>query len=52
MMRTVRSEVTSVVHSLPWLISQDEGLFEREGLRAEFVRAPQRGSWKSKAGNR
>ena len=45
-MRTVRSEVTSVVHSLPWLIAEDEGLFAEEGLKAEFVYAPQRGSWK------
>ena len=48
MVATVRSEVTSVVHSLPWLIAQDEGLFAEEGLRGESVRAPQRGSWNSK----
>lgn len=46
-MRVVRSEVTSVVHSLPWLVAQDEGLFEAEGLRAEFVYAPQRGTWRT-----
>ena len=49
MAKTIRSEVTSVVHSLPWLIAQDEGLFAEEGLTAEFVYAPQRGTWKSKA---
>lgn len=49
MTRTIRSEVTSVVHSLPWLIAQDEGLFAEEGLQAESVRAPQRGTWKNKA---
>jgi NitT/TauT family transport system substrate-binding protein len=48
--KTVRSEVTSVVHSLPWLIAQEEGLFAEEGLTAEFVYAPQRGTWKSQVG--
>lgn len=47
-MKTVRSEITSVVHSLPWLVAQDEGLFEAEGLRGEFVFAPQRGTWRTK----
>ena len=47
-MQTIKSEITSVVHSLPWFIAQDEGLFAAEGLQAEFVRAPQRGTWKSK----
>ena len=47
-MQTIRSEITSVVHSLPWFIAQDEGLFTEEGLQVEFVRAPQRGSWKTK----
>jgi NitT/TauT family transport system substrate-binding protein len=41
----VRTEVTSVVHSLPWLIAQDEGLFGEEGIEADFVNAPQRGTW-------
>ena len=48
MVQIVRSEITSVVHSLPWFIAQDSGLFAAEGLQAEFVRAPQRGTWKSK----
>jgi len=43
--RKIRSEITSAVHSLPWLIAQDEGLFAAEGLEAEFVHAPQRGTW-------
>ena len=46
MAKTIRSEVTSVVHSLPWLIAQNEGLFAEEGLQGESVRAPQRGTWK------
>ncbi|MPZ15353.1 MAG: ABC transporter substrate-binding protein [Chloroflexi bacterium] len=50
MANTIRSEVTSAVHSLPWLIAQDEGLFAAEGLQAESIRAPQRGTWKSKEG--
>ena len=41
----VRTEVTSVVHSLPWLIAKDEGLFAEEGIEADFVTAPQRGTW-------
>lgn len=48
MVTKIRSEVTSVVHSLPWLIAQDEVLFARAGLEVEFVRAPQRGIWKLK----
>lgn len=48
MLKVVRSEITSVVHSLPWLIAQDEGLFAAEGLQAEFVYAPQRGTWQQK----
>ncbi len=50
MTQTVRSEITSVVHSLPWLIARDEGLFAEEGLVAEFVYAPQRGSWRNTSG--
>ena len=46
MAQKIRSEITSTVHSLPWLIAQDEGLFAEEGLEAELVRAPQRGTWK------
>src|SRR5438552_5330982 len=48
MTQTIRSEITSVVHSLPWFIAQDEGLFAAESLQAELVRAPQRGTWKRK----
>ncbi len=44
--RKIRSEITSTVHSLPWLIAQDERLFAEEGIEAEFVRAPLRGTWK------
>jgi len=47
-MRKVRSEITSAIHSLPWLIARDEGFFEREGIEVEFIRAPQRGSWKAR----
>ncbi|MPZ47928.1 MAG: ABC transporter substrate-binding protein [Dehalococcoidia bacterium] len=50
-MAKVRTEVTSIVHSLPWLIAQDEGLFADEGIEVEFVHAPQRGAWLSKAGD-
>jgi NitT/TauT family transport system substrate-binding protein len=46
--RRIRSEVTSVVHSLPWLIAQDAGLFAQEGLEVDFVHAPQRGTWKAR----
>ena len=51
MAKTIRSEVTSAVHSLPWLIAQDEALFAEEGLEAESVHAAQRGAWKSKLGS-
>ncbi|MBM2810047.1 MAG: nitrate transporter substrate-binding protein [Chloroflexi bacterium] len=47
MTQTIRSEITSVVHSLPWFIAQDGGLFAEQGLQVEFVQAPQRGTWKS-----
>lgn len=47
----VRTEITSVVHSLPWLIAEEEGLFAREGIEVEFVSAPQRGRWIRKGGN-
>ena len=49
-LRKVRTEITSVVHSLPWLIARDEGLFQSEGLAAELHRSPDRGSWKRNAG--
>jgi NitT/TauT family transport system substrate-binding protein len=47
-MKTVRSEITSVVHSLPWLVAQEEHLFEEEGLNGEMVYAPQRGTWQKR----
>jgi NitT/TauT family transport system substrate-binding protein len=50
-MTRVRTEVTSVVHSLPWLIAEDEGLFAKEGIEVEFVHAPQRGTWLRKDGD-
>ncbi len=43
----VRSEITSRVFSLPWLVAQEEGLFAQEGLEVEFIHAPQRGTWKA-----
>jgi hypothetical protein len=51
MMQTIRSEITSVVHRLPWLVAQDEGLFAEEGLNAELVHASQRGTWKTRGGS-
>lgn len=48
--RNVKTEITSVVHSLPWLIARDEGLFQAEGLSVELHRAPDRGAWKSTTG--
>lgn len=47
-MKKVRSEVTSAVHSLPWLIARDEGLFGDAGLEVEFIHAPQRGRWRAR----
>jgi NitT/TauT family transport system substrate-binding protein len=41
----VSSEITSIVHSLPWLIAQDEGIFADAGIEVGFVNAPQRGTW-------
>jgi hypothetical protein len=49
-LKKVRTEITSVVHSLPWLIARDEGLFQNEGLLAELHRAPDRGVWRRTAG--
>jgi NitT/TauT family transport system substrate-binding protein len=48
MAATIRTEITSVAHSLPWFIARDEGLFAEEKLEVEFVRAPQRGNWQRK----
>ena len=49
-LRKVKTEITSVVHSLPWLIARDEGLFASEGLAVELHRSPDRGTWKRNAG--
>ena len=39
-MTKVRSEITSAVHSLPWLIARDEGYFAEEDLDAVPGRRP------------
>ncbi len=49
-LRKVKTEITSVVHSLPWLIARDEGLFQAEGLAVELHRSPDRGTWKRTSG--
>ena len=46
-MKRVRSEITSAVHSLPWLIARDEGYFAEEGLEVDLVPSPSRGTWKA-----
>jgi len=46
-MTKVRSEITSAVHSLPWLIARDEGYFAEEDLDVELIPSPQRGTWKA-----
>jgi NitT/TauT family transport system substrate-binding protein len=38
------NEISGTIFSLPWLVARDEGLFEREGIEVEFVKArPQTG---------
>ncbi len=49
-LKKVKTEITSAVHSLPWLIARDEDLFQNEGLVVELHRAPDRGAWKRTAG--
>ena len=49
-LRKVKTEITSIVHSLPWLIARDEGLFQAEGLAVDLHRAPDRGAWRRTAG--
>ena len=49
-LKIVKTEITSAVHSLPWLIARDEDLFRTEGLAAELHRAPDRGVWKRTSG--
>ena len=49
-LKKIKTEITSAVHSLPWLIARDEDLFRNEGLAVELHRAPDRGVWKRTAG--
>jgi NitT/TauT family transport system substrate-binding protein len=35
------NETSGVIFSLPWFVARDEGLFEREDVEVEFVRAKQ-----------
>ena len=49
-LKKVKTEITSAVHSLPWFIGRDEGLFQKEGLAVELHRAPDRGVWRRTAG--
>ena len=37
-MKKVTSEISGTVFSLPWLVAEDRGLFEAEGIDMEFVR--------------
>ncbi len=36
-MQKIRTEITSPVFDLPWLVAKDEGLFDEEGLQIEFM---------------
>ena len=36
-MKKVRSEISGIVFSIPWLIAKDHGLFEAEGIDMEFI---------------
>jgi len=38
-MKKVRSEISGIVFSIPWLIAKDHGLFEAEGIDMEFIKA-------------
>ena len=38
-MKKVRSEISGIVFSIPWLIAKDHGLFEAEGIDVEFIKA-------------
>ena len=38
-MKKVVSETNGALFSLPWLVANDHGLFEAEGIEIEFVRA-------------
>lgn len=39
MQKKISNEYSQAVFNLPWLVAQEEGLFEREGLEVEFIRA-------------
>jgi len=36
-LQKIRTEITSPVFDLPWLVAKDEGLFDEEGLQIEFM---------------
>lgn len=38
-MAKIVNEISEIIFSLPWLVARDEGLFEREGVEVEFVKA-------------
>ena len=42
MPKKITNEFSQAVFNLPWLVAQEEGLFEREGLEVEFTRARMR----------
>ena len=42
MPRKITNEFSQAVFNLPWLVAQEEGVFEREGLEVEFTRARKR----------
>ena len=39
MLKKITSEYSQVVFNLPWLVAQDEGLFEKDGIEVEFIRS-------------
>ena len=41
-LKKITSEYGQAVFNLPWLVAQEEGLFAREGLEVEFIRARER----------
>ena len=36
-MKKIRTEITSPVFDLPWLVAKDEGLFDEGGVEVEFL---------------
>src|SRR6266508_128194 len=42
MPRKITSDMSQAFFNLPWLVAQEAGLFAREGLEVEFVRARER----------